>query len=217
MKGSWKDMLGIDHIVIAAKDPAQSAQLFGETYNCKIVKGGRHENWGTFNYLAYFRNDCYIEWLGIFNEEIADQSDNPLIKQLVVAFEENREGPIQYALRTEQMNPLIERLTKLDYSFAGPIAGEREKPDGTNLQWRMLFPESESVFPFIIEWGKQKNIPNDREYINNTTIQEIQDGLIDLEEFEKITDISVEGNNIPLRNGKLTITSNNKLDFTLQD
>ncbi|AIF42369.1 VOC family protein [Virgibacillus sp. SK37] len=210
-------MLEIDHIVIAAKDPAQSAQLFGETYNCKIVKGGKHENWGTYNYLAYFRNDCYIEWLGIFNEEIADQSDNPLIKQLVAAFGENREGPIQYALRTEQMDLLIERLTKLNYSFNGPVAGEREKPDGTNLQWRMLFPESESGFPFIIEWGRNKNIPNDREIINKTTIQEIHDGFINLEKFEKITDLSLEGNSIQLQNGKLTLTSNNKLDFSLQD
>src|SRR5699024_9210061 len=66
-------MLSIDHVVIAAQNPEQSAHAFGKTHGVTVVEGGRHDAWGTYNMLAYFKNDCYLEWLGVFDQQKAEQ------------------------------------------------------------------------------------------------------------------------------------------------
>src|SRR5690625_4867108 len=132
-------MLAIDHIVIVAKDPAKAAEAFGKKHGLKTLEGGRHTNWGTYNHLAYFSNDCYIEWLGIFDQSLAAQSDNPLVQLLVKAIDGHFEGPIQFALRTNEMDMYLERFLETDIAYTGPIPGSRQKPDGAMLEWRMLF------------------------------------------------------------------------------
>ncbi len=142
-------MLALDHIIIAASSPEQAAHNFSERHRIKVAQGGQHANWGTYNYLAYFENDCYIEWIGITDWTVAKESDNPLIQLLVRKLSNGVEGPVQYALRTERMDDCIENLKTLDTPYTGPFPGSRKRPDGRLLEWRMLFPASaEDVLPF---------------------------------------------------------------------
>ncbi|TRM11354.1 VOC family protein [Lentibacillus cibarius] len=207
-------MLAVDHIVIAAKDPEQAAKDFGNEHDVTIMKGGKHDNWGTYNYLAYFRNDCYIEWLGIYNEAIAAQSDNPLVQLLARRFEEGTEGVIQYALRTEQMNDFIENLQSLSVPFTGPVPGSRERPDGSLLEWRMLFPEyGNDVLPFLIEWGKEKNTPQSDSLINNKAIHLISTNIKDPSNFASIYQLSFSNDTAHLANADLQLS--NGLNFSI--
>ncbi|GAA0610547.1 hypothetical protein GCM10009001_29790 [Virgibacillus siamensis] len=180
-------MLALDHIILASKDPKQAAEAFANRHNVTVLKGGKHENWGTYNYLAYFSNDCYLEWLGIFDEDLAAKSENPLIDQLVRTLNSDVEGAIQYALRTYGMDDYLKHFHEQDVSFTGPIAGSRNRPDGSLLEWRMLFPQAEIIrHPFLIEWGDEKNVPTDSSLINQQQIDTIYPVIANSNDFDTI-------------------------------
>lgn len=206
-------MLALDHIVIAAKDPKEAAKQFERKHNIVTIQGGRHENWGTYNYLAYFSNDCYIEWLGIFDKEKALHSDNPLVAQLIHILESHDEYAYQFALRTNKMNHFITHFEDYNIPFVGPIDGSRKRPDGSNLEWKMLFPatEGQQVQPFLIEWGKTKNIPADRRLINRKQIPSLTLKQEALEDFKHIYQIPTSDHQIKLENGTLSFINQKEL------
>lgn len=206
-------MLAIDHIVIAAKDPAQAAAAFGRQHGAVTVEGGRHTNWGTYNYLAYFHNDCYIEWLGIFDSSLAVQSDNPLVQQLVQALDADFEGTLQFALRTRKMNTYLKHFSVTGVDYTGPIAGSRQKPDGTTLEWRMLFPDLKTVkAPFLIEWGKEKNVPQEERLMNRQTVSAVTCGLA-ADILKQIYQLDSVDNVVQLENGRLELRDGGEIDI----
>ncbi len=75
-------MLALDHIVFAGSD-IQTATKEYRNISLKSVIGGEHDDWGTYNYLAYISNSCYIDWLGIRTLKKTEQSDNSLVQHLV--------------------------------------------------------------------------------------------------------------------------------------
>lgn len=209
-------MLALDHLVIAAKEPAQAAATFGEKFGMQTIEGGRHRNWGTYNYLAYFENDCYIEWLGIVDEEKAKQSDNPLIRQLVETLEKQIEGPINFALRTDHMDKFVQHFKQANISFTGPIPGNRRKPDGSQLEWRMLFPRSNmTILPFLIEWGEEKNVPSDESYINQVQLKSITIPA-HTNEYKPIYGLPFHHNRQQLENGFLIMGKSKTFDYSIE-
>src|SRR5690625_3296871 len=177
-------MLAIDHVVMAAHDPEQAAQHFGAKHNVAIVEGSRHAEWGTYNVLAYLKNDCYSELLGMFDEQKAKQSSNPLIQQLVQRLEQEGDGPFQYALRTNRMPNVVNHLQSAHLSFEGPIKGSRTKPDGTQLSWHMLFPTGVTTdSPFVIEWGGRHNRPDDPSSSNQQQLRLLRNRQENLDMF----------------------------------
>ncbi|API91676.1 hypothetical protein J32TS6_41080 [Virgibacillus pantothenticus] len=170
-------MLALDHIVIAAKDPQEAAKQFSLQHNVQTISGGKHKNWGTFNHLAYFSNDCYVEWLGIFDEEIANEASNPLIHQLVQSLRAGEEGPIQFAFRTSHMEQLIQYFEQASIPAIGPIPGKRHRPDGSNLTWKMLFPQGKRPLPFLIEWGEGYHVAKNKSFINSQIIAQVKTNL----------------------------------------
>ncbi|SFB04424.1 Glyoxalase-like domain-containing protein [Lentibacillus halodurans] len=208
-------MLAIDHIVIAAKNPEKAANEFGKEYGLTITEGGQHANWGTYNYLAYFHNDCYIEWIGIFDETTAARSDNPLIHLLFRELAEGHEGPIQYALRTNRMDDYTNNLKTLNIPFTGPISGNRKRPDGSLLEWRMLFPKAEAeVLPFLIEWGEEKNTPQDSSLINDRDIHTLSASITNPENFSSIYQLDFNSQTAQLENADLKLSD--ELRFSIE-
>lgn len=174
-------MLALDHLVIAADDADEARLKFSAISGFKAYQGGRHENWGTYNYLSHFSNHCYIEWLSVFNESKAVNAANPLIKHAAAQLAENQQGPIQAAIRTTDMDQLLQHYQKNNLPFQGPFEGNRKKPDGTVLAWRMLFPSDSagSLLPFLIEWKGNPPAPDDPDLINNESIRHIEWGVED--------------------------------------
>ena len=204
-------MLALDHIVISSLDPEKSARLFGEKYNLSVVQGGRHENWGTFNWLCYFKNNCYIEWIGIFDKPKANNSDNPLIKNTAKALATKSQGIIQFAFRTEHMETDICNLDVHKILFTGPVAGSRMLPDGGELEWRMLFPKADTIqpLPFLIEWGNQLNKPAYDSDLNSAMINTITIPNANSHLYKKLTDDVV----VKLSNTAIILGDN--FDFTI--
>ncbi|HLR74317.1 MAG TPA: VOC family protein [Virgibacillus sp.] len=208
-------MLSIDHVVIAAQNPEQSAHAFGKTHGVTVVEGGRHDAWGTYNMLAYFKNDCYLEWLGVFDQQKAEQSTNPLIGQLVQRLKTTGDGPFQYALRTQQMSDMITHLKRSQIPLKGPFKGSRMRPDGSTLAWQMLFPNGlTTITPFLIAWNEGINRPNDSNLINDRRLQLFGNKNEDMDLFNDIYQVKVHDQEIKLDNGSI-IYSQNDLSFEL--
>lgn len=206
-------VLALDHIVIATHNPKEAARQFSQNHHVKIVAGGEHGSWGTYNYLAYFANDCYIEWLGVVNKEVAAQAKNPLIIQLVHSLETSQEGPIQFALRTNELAYFADYYLQASIQVTGPIPGNRKKPNGSSLSWNMLFPHADDSVPFLIEWKEGINLPDNPHSINPQTITEITSHL-------PVSTISVlyqvpAKKNIRLQNTQLQLESEKGLSFTI--
>ncbi|MCM3736827.1 VOC family protein [Bacillus cytotoxicus] len=148
-------MLQFDHLVHVVRcSPADVINQM-KIHGFHVVQGGEHTNWGTHNSLCYF-DLAYIEFLAVQNQEIANQSENPLIQQVVQKLQ-GGEGMLQIALRTEHMEELAERLIEQGFHISGPLEGKRMRDDGTLLIWKMLFIEQEEEgprFPFFIEWSE---------------------------------------------------------------
>lgn len=144
---------GLDHLVhFIHRPPAEATEQFRRA-GYHAVAGGRHEAWGTWNSLSYV-GLSYVEFLAVEDEGLASQSDNPLIRQLVMDREVG-EGPGQIALRTTEMDVWIERLRAKNLNVLGPVLGSRKREDGSMLRWRMLFvedPNRDLRPPFFIEW-----------------------------------------------------------------
>ncbi|MFS0675035.1 VOC family protein [Ornithinibacillus sp. 179-J 7C1 HS] len=214
-------MLALDHIVIAGKNAAEDSITFDDRMAIKAIKGGEHENWGTYNYLAYFSNESYIEWLGIKDYDTASKSDNPLIQHLVYMLDQNLSVPFQFALRTNQMDDYIQHFKMNDIPFDGPFPGERERPDGTMLSWRMLFPKydiEEGMLPFLIEWANPSGGPSAQSLANPQAIMKINYSGVDKSTFTKIYQLKNKkslSNQFILRNSRISFKDDGDLSFEL--
>ncbi|MFF3023794.1 VOC family protein [Gottfriedia sp. NPDC057948] len=146
-----------DHLVWFFKKP-ETAILPLKQRGIHVVKGGRHESWGTYNTLTYF-GLSYIEFLGIENLSIAEKhEENRLITQIVEQLaKESLEGPATIAIRTNQIEELAIKLKAEGLTVYGPLTGERVRADGQVIRWSLLFPEypkKNVKLPFFIEWEK---------------------------------------------------------------
>ncbi len=163
--------LTFDHLVhFVHRTPQEAAEQFFQA-GFHAVAGGRHASWGTWNSLSYF-GLSYVEFLAVEHQELARQSENPLVRQCIED-EAKGEGFGQIALRTNEMDAWAERLRSQGLQVTGPVAGSRTRDDGTTLRWRMLFLEdadSALLPPFLIEWSE-----TDEERIEDLTDR----GIID--------------------------------------
>lgn len=211
-------MLAIDHLIIAAQDPKQAADDFQRKHHVKVMQGGKHEKWGTYNYLAYLANDCYIEWIGIFDEERAQKSTNPLIQQLVLQLNETKEGLFQLAFRTNNMNQFVSHFNTETIPYKGPVSGSRVKPDGSTLAWKMLFPQpnkQNKLYPFLIEWSSGINKPAHKRDISNLSLKSITIPDQMINQWNDIYCLYHENDKIKLTNGELHLSQDEQLEFTL--
>ncbi|TYR72657.1 VOC family protein [Rossellomorea vietnamensis] len=147
--------LAFDHLVHFSSNP-ESAKNTMLQHGIQVIEGGKHENWGTYNTLAYF-GLSYIEWLGIQDRSVSIQvDDNPLIQQLVAELPLG-DHPGRIALRTNNMDQLAADLKEKGLKLHGPVKGSRLTDSGELLQWSMLFIAEEHStlpLPFFIQWGE---------------------------------------------------------------
>ncbi|GGB55642.1 hypothetical protein F3157_08365 [Virgibacillus dakarensis] len=214
-------MLALDHIVIAGNNAEKASAQYGNKFTIKAIKGGEHIDWGTYNYLSYFSNDSYLEWLGITDLTKAKNAENPLIQHLVYTMENDLLGPFQFALRTNQMDDYIAHFKAEGIPYKGPFSGERAKPDGTVLKWRMLFPEydhTKELLPFLIEWENPRDAYPDTSLLNIQTITKINYSGMDRDKFAHIYQLKpkkLNKNLLTLQNCRIQFTDHKKLHFDL--
>ena len=154
---------GIDHLVIAVRDPDAAAAELERDAGLAFTGGGRHEAIGTFNRLA-FVGDTYLELIGVFDRERVESSRTFAVGRASIAvLDEGREGLATYALATDDVAGDATRLRAGGSPIGEPVAGSRIRPDGGVVRWVTAFPPLGTVEPpFLIEheyagaeWGDE--------------------------------------------------------------
>lgn len=149
-------MYQFDHLVHFVKKPEQ-AVIDLKNEGLHVVKGGRHEMWGTYNALSYF-GLSYIEFIGIDQEAVFQEAaKHPFT--LHETYEKNRRqnGLTRTAIRTTSIEEDAKKFVQAGFLVNGPKAFSRTKPDGTVVSWKLLHIGKEDVkapYPFFIEWDE---------------------------------------------------------------
>ncbi|MFO1443770.1 VOC family protein [Bacillus sp. Bva_UNVM-123] len=142
----------LDHVVHFMNNHPIEAVNMWKTFGYKAVMGGNHEQWGTFNSLLYFHSS-YIEFLSINDMMSANNSDNPLVSQLVSDLPKG-EGIAQICFRTTDIVEVKRNLEEKGCKTLPIFNGSRKREDGSVLKWKMLFVRQSIplLYPFFIEW-----------------------------------------------------------------
>lgn len=156
-------LLGIDHLVIAVRDPDAAASELAATLGLAWTGGGRHEQVGTFNRLA-FVGDSYLELIGVFDRDLVAANPEFRVGAAAAALlDHGHEGVATWAIASDDVAGDVRRLRAAGSTIGLPVPGSRTRPDGEIVRWMMAFPElgPESP-PFLIEheptgaeWGPE--------------------------------------------------------------
>jgi Glyoxalase-like domain len=142
-------LVGIDHLVIAVVDPDAAAAELDARLGLAAGAGGRHEALGTFNRLVWL-GDTYLELIGVFDPRLAAGSwvGAPTLRAL-----ERGGGLATVALATDDIETDAASLRSRGSDLAEPMAGERTRPDGRVVRWRLSAPRTLDPDrpPFLIE------------------------------------------------------------------
>ena len=128
-------LIGIDHLVIAVRDPDAAAAALERDLGIAFTGGGRHEAWGTFNRLAFF-GDSYVELIGVFDRALVAASGSAVGQASLAVLDAGAEGLATFALATDDIAGEVARLQAAGSPIAEPVEGARVRPDGETVRWR---------------------------------------------------------------------------------
>ena len=139
----------VDHFMWAAVDLDKATAEFENLTGVRPEFGGRHPGFGTHNALVSLANGSYMEVLALDPEQSAD---NPIVREIA---ELQSPEILAFHLQRSDLESIVETLQELEIPFTGPLDLGRKRPDGTELRWRLLFPESPTfrhALPIFIDW-----------------------------------------------------------------
>jgi len=140
-------ILGIDHLVLAVDDPDATVARLETDFGLISAGGGRHETLGTFNRLIWL-GDTYLELIGVFDRNVAERSwlGEPVLAALAMGG-----GLATWAIAVDDLDAMLKWLPP-DRQLVGPLDGERRRPDGRVVRWRLAHPTVIGpTVPFLIE------------------------------------------------------------------
>jgi hypothetical protein len=142
-------LLGIDHLVIAVPDPDAAAAELERQLGLEATGGGRHEALGTLNRLVWLV-DSYLELIGVFDRTLAEQTwiGAPAVRTLDAGG-----GLATWAMASNALDRDLSDLRALGADLREPMPGERVRPDGDVVRWRLSAPRrlGPQEPPFLIE------------------------------------------------------------------
>ena len=129
-------LLGIDHLVIAVRDPDAAASTIERDLGIAFTGGGRHEHGGrsTASRSSATRTSsssaCSIgrSWHRRRGPRWAARRSRVL--------DAGREGLATFALATDDIDGDVGRLRAAGSPIAAPVDGSRARPDGDVVRWR---------------------------------------------------------------------------------
>ena len=156
-------LLGIDHLVIAVRDPVAAATDLEATLGLAFTGGGRHDGRGTYNRLA-FLGDTFLELIGVEDRALLVAAVGfPVSHASLALLDAGHEGLATFALATDDAAAEVARLRALGSVIGDAVAGSRMRPDGELVRWTTAFPAlGPGEPPFLIEhepagseWGPE--------------------------------------------------------------
>lgn len=199
-------MYQLDHIVHFVERPEDAMQYF-QNAGFHVVVGGKHDAWGTYNALTYF-DLSYIEFIGIYNEEIFQKAAKQKYTLHESYEKRNRiNGLIRMAISTTSIDKDAQSFQEAGFDVFGPETFSRTRLDGSVVSWKLLhigFPNANIEFPFFIQWDQDEQLRRN-EYKSRGIIADHPLGKLQLqtvniivpnfyfiEQFAKLCDAPVE-------------------------
>lgn len=140
-------MISFDHVILGVRDLAASAKYLANEYGLEFIPGGVH-SMGTNNWVVRFKDDSYLELLGVHD------ATKPGGAWLSARLDDGY-ALIGWAVRPDS---ITEVALRTGYE---PRDGSIELPNGERKTWQVLSdPDLEwmhhkGALPFFIEYARR--------------------------------------------------------------
>lgn len=149
--------LKLDHIVHYVQQ-LDNFKFPGHLFT--LYQGGKHDQLGTYNRLAYL-NNAYIELLDIYKPEklqkIVKSEEGRVSFPSKIVQDQYKQGLKTIAFQTQDIIKLKETLEAQNIDVIGPVEMQRENTKGEKTTWRLLYiadPDYRVKPPFFIQWNE---------------------------------------------------------------
>jgi hypothetical protein len=144
--------LHVDHVIYATGDAEAAAARLWDEHGLASVAGGQHPAWGTANRIVPL-GAAYLELMTIFDSELAATN---ALGRLVTEHIERGDGFIGWMAGGPAFDDRVAANGLAARSFS------REKPDGSELTWRLAGLETmlaEPPLPGLLSWDDPASFP----------------------------------------------------------
>ena len=140
----------IDHLVYASPILEQGMEEIESLTGVKPVIGGRHPQWGTWNALISLGPDMFFEIISL--DPAQPNFNGPFIFELDIITESKL---VRWVAKSDNISEQVNFAKAAGFSLGAVMDGQREKEDGTLLQWSLTDPVAnpgDGLVPFLIDW-----------------------------------------------------------------
>ena len=145
----------IDHLLYAVRDLEEGCRVVEELLGVAPAVGGRHPEYGTHNALLSLGPTTYLEVIA------PDPEADPAPRGVLAAGPDASSGLpgelLTWVLRAERLEAAARDLRAAGIDPGRLLPGRRERPDGSELTWRLTDPYArplDGAVPFLIAWGR---------------------------------------------------------------
>lgn len=178
-RGGIKMDFMFDHLVHYVEEPNDVIPYLKQK-GIHAVEGGKHGNRPTYNTLSYF-DLSYIEYIGTSNRQELEKINHPRFSNIeTIINDQYKEGFVRFVVRTNNIEAAAEHFRSKGLTVVGPTPLSRKRPDGTWLEWKLLYVGSDDEqlqLPYVIEWGESDE-ERRTELKNINTITEHPSGAV---------------------------------------
>ena len=139
-------MLDIDHIMYAVPDLESSMAEIASITGIAPSDGGVHPGNGTRNALLGLSNSSYLEIIGPDKKQNLENT----LGELLVS--KNTSGIRAWAVAVSDLASVADVAQELGFRLRDRKEMSRKTPEGSLLEWELLFLEGE-LLPFFIDWN----------------------------------------------------------------
>ncbi len=136
-----------DHAIIAVLDLDVATADFKQL-GFTTIYGGEHGGGLTHNTLITFADGTYLEVMAPTRPELLSNPPEPGPGNYLFFFD-GGEGYAGFALHTDELDAVVNRVRESGIEIAEPGSGGRVRTDGVELAWRSAFPFG-SYSPFFM-------------------------------------------------------------------
>jgi len=143
----------LDHILLGCSDLDQGIAFVEQHTGVRPAIGGVHPGRGTRNALLSLGELHYLEVIAPDPAQVGMKiSRESLVNELRTL---TAPRIVDWAVHTNDINAIADRLRKAGVAFGGPTPGSRQRPDGKVLHWQTLNLNDDrgGMLPFFIQWG----------------------------------------------------------------
>ena len=138
-------MLYLDHIMYAVPDLENSMAEIASITGIVPLDGGVHPGNGTRNALLGLSNSSYLEIIGPDKKQNLENT----LGELLVS--KNTSGIRAWAIAVSDLASVADVAQELGFRLRDRKEMSRKTPEGSLLEWELLFLE-DALLPFFIDW-----------------------------------------------------------------